>query len=176
MTGGGDSRSQHGRRLHGVEAVIDKDLAAALLASGLEADALLLLTDVANLVSAWQTPHARPLREVSAAELREMEFAPGSMGPRWRRRAGSRSALEVSPRSARSPMPWRFSAARGAPEFTASAERGARPERSTWRSDRVDERLAPSPRPIELSLGQRTLGVLDEEALRVGDHLISAPP
>jgi carbamate kinase len=69
-------------RLHGVEAVIDKDLAAALLASGLEADALLLLTDVANVEAAWQTPHARPLREVSAAELREMEFAPGSMGPK----------------------------------------------------------------------------------------------
>jgi carbamate kinase len=65
-----------------VEAVIDKDLAAALLASGLEADALLLLTDVANVEFAWQTPHARPLREVSAAELREMEFAPGSMGPK----------------------------------------------------------------------------------------------
>jgi carbamate kinase len=69
-------------RLHGVEAVIDKDLAAALLASGLEADALLLLTDVGNVEAAWQTPHARPLREVSAPELREMEFAPGSMGPK----------------------------------------------------------------------------------------------
>jgi carbamate kinase len=69
-------------RLHGVEAVIDKDLAAALLASGLEADALLLLTDVANVEGAWRTPQARPLREVSAAELRGMEFAPGSMGPK----------------------------------------------------------------------------------------------
>jgi carbamate kinase len=69
-------------RLGGVEAVIDKDLAAALLARQLEADALLLLTDVAAVEAGWDTPEAMPLRESSAAELRGMRWDPGSMGPK----------------------------------------------------------------------------------------------
>ena len=69
-------------RLHGVEAVIDKDLAAALLATGLEADALLLLTDVPAVEASWRTPDAHPLSEVSVAELRQLRFAAGSMGPK----------------------------------------------------------------------------------------------
>ena len=69
-------------RLHGVEAVIDKDLAAALLAEGLGADALLMLTDVPAVQSGWGTPHARDLGDVSAQELRTMLFAEGSMGPK----------------------------------------------------------------------------------------------
>ncbi len=69
-------------RLGGVEAVIDKDLAAALLARELEADALLLLTDVAAVEAGWGTPEAMPLGESSAAELRGMSWDPGSMGPK----------------------------------------------------------------------------------------------
>ncbi len=69
-------------RLRGVEAVIDKDLAAALLADGLEADALLLLTDVAAVHLEWGTARARPLAEASTSELRELEWDPGSMGPK----------------------------------------------------------------------------------------------
>jgi carbamate kinase len=69
-------------RLRGVEAVIDKDLAAALLARELEADALLLLTDVRAVVAGWGTPEAMPLGESSAAELRKMSWDPGSMGPK----------------------------------------------------------------------------------------------
>ena len=69
-------------RLRGVEAVVDKDLAAALLARGLGADALLLLTDVSGGTSRLGTPRARPLGEVSAAELRRLKFAEGSMGPK----------------------------------------------------------------------------------------------
>ncbi len=61
-------------RLGGVEAVIDKDLAAALLARELEADALLLLTDVAAVETGWGTPEAMPLGESSAAELRGMSW------------------------------------------------------------------------------------------------------
>ncbi len=80
--GGGIPVVSTAGQLHGMEAVIDKDLAAALLASGLEADALLLLTDVPSVEAAWNTPRARPLGEVSTAELREMEFEPGSMGPK----------------------------------------------------------------------------------------------
>lgn len=69
-------------RLTGVEAVIDKDLAAGLLASELEAEALLLLTDVPAVEEGWGTPEARPLTECSTAELRGMDWDPGSMGPK----------------------------------------------------------------------------------------------
>jgi carbamate kinase len=71
----------HGR-LRGVEAVIDKDLAAELLARSLEADALLLLTDVRAVEAGRGTPEARPLGEVSSAELRRLDLDPGSMGPK----------------------------------------------------------------------------------------------
>ena len=69
-------------RLRGVEAVIDKDLAAALLARDLGADALLLLTDVAAVYSGWGTARGRPLTEATTSELRELEWDPGSMGPK----------------------------------------------------------------------------------------------
>lgn len=69
-------------RLRGVEAVIDKDLAAALLGRGLDADALLLLTDVAAVEAGWGTGEARPLSEASAAQLRGMDWDPGSIGPK----------------------------------------------------------------------------------------------
>ncbi len=69
-------------RLCGVEAVIDKDLTAALLATELEAHALLLLTDVTNVEANWRTAHARPLTDTTSAELRSLKFAPGSMGPK----------------------------------------------------------------------------------------------
>jgi carbamate kinase len=80
--GGGIPVIEAEGRLHGVEAVIDKDLAAALLATGLDADALLLLTDVPAVEAEWGTPRARPLREASVAELAAMSFAAGSMGPK----------------------------------------------------------------------------------------------
>jgi carbamate kinase len=80
--GGGIPVVEAEGRLHGVEAVIDKDLAAALLATGLDADALLLLTDVAAVEADWGTPRARPLREASVVELGEISFATGSMGPK----------------------------------------------------------------------------------------------
>jgi carbamate kinase len=68
--------------LHGVEAVVDKDLAAALLARRLDADALLLLTDVEAIELGWGTAEARPLRRATAAELRALDLAAGSMGPK----------------------------------------------------------------------------------------------
>src|ERR671910_298883 len=69
-------------RLHGVEAVIDKDLSAALLALELEADALLLLTDVDGIQLDYGTPAARPLRETTPDELAELDLPAGSMGPK----------------------------------------------------------------------------------------------
>jgi carbamate kinase len=69
-------------RLRGVEAVIDKDLAAALLATELDADALLMLTDVPYVEIAWRTPRARPLRSATPAQLDSMTFEPGTMEPK----------------------------------------------------------------------------------------------
>lgn len=71
-----------GGPLRGVEAVVDKDLAAALLAQGLGADALLLLTDVKAVEDAFGTPQAKPIHRASPGELRARSFPAGSMGPK----------------------------------------------------------------------------------------------
>ncbi len=55
--------------LHGVEAVIDKDLAAARLALDVEADALLILTDVPAVYVGYKTPEQRALGQVTVAEM-----------------------------------------------------------------------------------------------------------
>jgi carbamate kinase len=72
--------------LHGVEAVIDKDLGAVVLGRAVDAEALVIATDVPNAVIGWGTPDARPLERVSVTELRELaaqgHFASGSMGPK----------------------------------------------------------------------------------------------
>jgi carbamate kinase len=69
--------------IRGVEAVIDKDLAAALLAQSLEADAVLFLTDVPGVFASWPAGRsAKPISGISAAWLRRQHFAPGSMGPK----------------------------------------------------------------------------------------------
>lgn len=66
----------------GIEAVIDKDFAGALLATLVHADAFLMLTDVDAAYEAWGTPQARPIRAATPDELAGLEFAPGSMGPK----------------------------------------------------------------------------------------------
>ena len=68
--------------LHGVEAVIDKDLTAVLLARTIGADALLLLTDVANVETGFGTDHARPIFHTTPDALRTEQFPAGSMGPK----------------------------------------------------------------------------------------------
>jgi carbamate kinase len=68
--------------VHGVEAVVDKDRAAALLAEQLDAHALLLLTDVPGVVAGWGTPDAVELERATPAQLRDLTFAAGSMGPK----------------------------------------------------------------------------------------------
>jgi carbamate kinase len=72
--------------LAGVEAVIDKDLTAALVAEQIAADLLVIATDVDSAVTDWGTPHARPIGEVTTGEMRaiarDQGFAAGSMGPK----------------------------------------------------------------------------------------------
>ena len=72
--------------LHGVEAVIDKDLGAALLARRVAADVLVIATDVPNAVVGFGTPDARPIGQVTVTALRDLagegHFASGSMGPK----------------------------------------------------------------------------------------------
>src|SRR4029079_986744 len=69
-------------RLRGVEAVIDKDRAAALLACRLGADALLLLTDVSAVQRDYGTPQATPIAAATAEELLTLGLPAGSMGPK----------------------------------------------------------------------------------------------
>src|SRR3954451_10975225 len=72
--------------LRGVEAVIDKDLGAALLARTVHADVLVVATDVPNAVLRFGTPDAEPLGLVDVRRMRELaaegHFAGGSMGPK----------------------------------------------------------------------------------------------
>ncbi|MGH2729807.1 MAG: carbamate kinase, partial [Actinomycetota bacterium] len=72
--------------LSGVAAVIDKDLASALLAIDLGADALLILTDVDRVRVGYGAPDERPIDAMTIAEARSLldagEFPPGSMGPK----------------------------------------------------------------------------------------------
>ncbi len=70
----------------GVEAVIDKDLTAALVASHLAADLLVIATDVEAVIVDRGSPQARPVGEVTASRMRrtalEQRFAAGSIGPK----------------------------------------------------------------------------------------------
>jgi carbamate kinase len=79
-----DEPAPAGRRLVGVEAVIDKDLASALLAKDLGADALAIVTDVDAVYADWGTPDQRAIRRANPDALAQTEFAAGSMGPKVR--------------------------------------------------------------------------------------------
>ncbi|GAA2591273.1 carbamate kinase [Actinomadura fulvescens] len=69
-------------QLEGVEAVIDKDLTAALLAETLEADAFLILTDVPRVMRNFGTPRQEEITHTTPHELRAENFPAGSMGPK----------------------------------------------------------------------------------------------
>ena len=71
-----------GRRLEGLEAVIDKDMASALLAVDLNADALLIVTDVDAVYQNWGTPDQHAIRNATPDMLADHGFAAGSMGPK----------------------------------------------------------------------------------------------
>jgi carbamate kinase len=71
-----------GRKLQGVEAVVDKDRASALLARELEADLFIMATDADAVYLDWGKPTQRAIRRASPRALGEQGFAEGSMGPK----------------------------------------------------------------------------------------------
>lgn len=84
-TGGGGIPTMFapgGNTLVGAEAVIDKDLASAVLAADLGADLMVLATDADALYEGWGTAGARAIRTVHPEVLAASDFAPGSMGPK----------------------------------------------------------------------------------------------
>jgi carbamate kinase len=106
LGGGGIPVLRRGHELEGVEAVIDKDLASALLAIRLGVDVLLISTDVEAISLDFGSSHARPLTDVTAGQLRGYaaagQFPPGSMGPKVEAAlrfvtAGGREAIVTSP-------------------------------------------------------------------------------
>jgi carbamate kinase len=84
--GGGVPVVEEGPRLVGVEGVVDKDLAACILAKDVEADALLILTDVEGVYEEFGTPEQRLLARLTPEEARRRleagEFGTGSMKPK----------------------------------------------------------------------------------------------
>ena len=84
--GGGIPVVRRGRRIAGVDAVIDKDLTAARLATSVGADTLIFLTGASNVFIDWGKPTQQPVFEMTAAEadayMRDGQFAAGSMGPK----------------------------------------------------------------------------------------------
>ena len=102
--GGGIPVVRRGSRLAGVDAVIDKDRASALLAIELGAERLLILTDVDAVARGWGTPDQRELRELTVANAEALlpELAAGSIGPKVEAaatfaRATGHEALITSP-------------------------------------------------------------------------------
>lgn len=69
-------------RLEGVEAVVDKDRTALVLAQALDADALLILTDVPNVFRNFGTPQQESVTRSTPDAMRNDEFPAGSMGPK----------------------------------------------------------------------------------------------
>jgi len=93
----------------GVDAVVDKDLAAQQLATQLGAEALVLVTDVAQVMLDYGTARARPVAAMTADEaqryLDDNQFPAGSMGPKVQAaiafiRAGGRTAVITNPERA----------------------------------------------------------------------------
>jgi carbamate kinase len=102
-TGGGGiptvKLSRNDRIMTGVEAVIDKDHAGALLAKELSADLYVMATDVHGVYLDWMKPDARMIRNTTPEELGKYQFTAGSMGPKveaachFTTETGNRSAI-----------------------------------------------------------------------------------
>ena len=82
--------------LEGVDAVVDKDRVSAVLARQLEADVLLILTDVEAVYEGWGTPAARPIQRMTVARAESLieagAFDAGGMRPKVEAAAGFASA------------------------------------------------------------------------------------
>ena len=83
-SGGGGVPTARGSdgKYTGVEAVVDKDLASAVLARDLHADTLIIATDVDGVYLDWGTPESRRVRRTHPDNLEPRDFAAGSMGPK----------------------------------------------------------------------------------------------
>jgi len=85
--------------LQGVEVVIDKDRASALLAFELDAELLILATDASGVYLDWGTDDAKMIERTTPEEIEQFEFAAGSMGPKveaaadFVRRTGQRAVI-----------------------------------------------------------------------------------
>lgn len=106
LGGGGIPVVREDTKLTGIEAVIDKDRASALLASRLGVDLFVISTDVDRVYLDYGRPTQRPLGLVTVEELeryrREAQFPPGSMGPKIEAalrflRQGGREVIITSP-------------------------------------------------------------------------------
>jgi carbamate kinase len=102
--GGGIPATRRGEHLAGIDAVIDKDRASSLLGRCLDADRLVILTEVPALYSGFGTDRQEELRELSADDAAALvpELAAGSMRPKVEAsvefvRATGREALITSP-------------------------------------------------------------------------------
>ncbi|HEX2842715.1 carbamate kinase [Hyphomicrobium sp.] len=71
-----------GRKLRGIEAVIDKDFCSELLARELDADFFIMATDADAVFLDWGKPSAKAIRRADPAAMRSYEFPAGSMGPK----------------------------------------------------------------------------------------------
>jgi carbamate kinase len=99
--GGGGIPTMYGAdgKLHGAEAVVDKDRASALLARELEVDFFLMATDADAVYLDWGQPTQRAIRRASPRALAAYDFATGSMGPKveaaveFAERTGKTSAI-----------------------------------------------------------------------------------
>jgi carbamate kinase len=86
IAGGGGGipvmRRADGVGMEGVEAVIDKDLCTAMIATGVQADCLIIATDVDAVYVNWGQPEQRRLSHTTPDELAKYSFASGSMAPK----------------------------------------------------------------------------------------------
>src|SRR5260370_14032031 len=117
--GGGGIPTMYGPdgKLHGAEAVVDKDRASALLARELDADLLIMATDADAVYLDWGKPGQRAIRRAAPAALAAHAFAGGSMGPKVRAAVDFsggtrppppnrtlRALVAIVPREARAPV------------------------------------------------------------------------
>ena len=97
--GGIPTAYDENRKLYGVEAVIDKDLASGLLANGLDAEMFVMLTDVPNVYVDFGRENQRPIIAAHPDALEALDFAAGSMAPKvmgackFVRETGMKSAI-----------------------------------------------------------------------------------